>query len=199
MPFYYYAIKKDGETSYLKKKVLETALGGDRRMVRSCNPHGREQGKAVQSTCEARFESAFLTAMHSEGTKRVPPSYDPLQLTQEHPARLEHRRKLQAEHVRQVKAQWKRSAEAAGLTATRTHFVALVRQLEARHERIRTEQERMRPVLLARAPPSPVEMEAHEETGGQMHTDGNQQRQKRQRVESPCDKASRMEEKKEIQ
>lgn len=47
---HYFLIKKEGETSCLKRNMILTVFGGDMRMLRYYNRHGRGQERLVQLT-----------------------------------------------------------------------------------------------------------------------------------------------------
>lgn len=94
----YYLIWNEGATSYLKRKMTSTVFHGNMQMMRSYNRHGREQGKIAQVTCDAEVEEEFLAAMRKERIPKLPASYDPLNLTEDHPARGEERRWIETDH-----------------------------------------------------------------------------------------------------
>lgn len=116
--------------------MLDLVLGGDLRMLRSYNRHGREEHKIVQITCDIAVERDLLEEMRRGDIKRLPQDYNPFQLSGENPAWGNERRKLQAEHARQVEDQWNRPVEEAGLGATRLHFRKLCQEVKAQRDRV---------------------------------------------------------------
>lgn len=73
----YFAIRKRGVTSYLKKQMLDQIIGGELCMVRSYNWRGRDQKKVVQMTCDDAVERD-LSEMRKGGVKKLQPEYNPL-------------------------------------------------------------------------------------------------------------------------
>lgn len=59
----YLLIKKEGGTSYLKKKMTTTVLDGNLKMMRVYKRNGRELRKVVQIACHTEVEEDFLAAM----------------------------------------------------------------------------------------------------------------------------------------
>lgn len=105
MRSHYFLIKKEWSTSYLKRKMILTMFGGDMRMLRSYNRHGREQNKVVQLTCDAEVEKDFLIAMIRERIQQLPWSYDSMRLTLDHPTRGEGRWCIERYHAELVLSQ----------------------------------------------------------------------------------------------
>lgn len=103
-------------------------------MMRAYKRHGKERDKMVQITCDMEVEGEFLAAMQKERIKELPPSYDAMRLTADHPARGEETEMIEAAHGRQVCMQGRRSAGASGMRAMSGHFAKLATLAEKRLE-----------------------------------------------------------------
>lgn len=126
----YFLIRKEGGTSFRKRKMITTVCGGDLRMVRSYTRDGREHEKVVQVTCDEEVEIDLLKAMKKERIRQLQIDYQPLKLTSDHPVRGAERRRIEGYHVKLVLTQWRRAAGAAGIRSTREHFARLVQEGE---------------------------------------------------------------------
>lgn len=68
--------------------------------------------------------------MRAEGIRELPPSYDPLKQTGDHPAKGNESTKREKDHAKQVRTQWRRSAGASGMRVTREHFARIANEAE---------------------------------------------------------------------
>lgn len=126
---HYFLTSKECGKSFLKKKLTSTVFKGNLRMTRSYNRHGRERDKVVKATCDAAVEEVVLRTMRQEHIDKLPDSYNPMKLTNDHPSRGEERKRIESEHIKQIGMQWRRFAEASRLRATRRHFAQLIEKM----------------------------------------------------------------------
>lgn len=80
MTSHYFHIRKAGPITTLRRALVEEKLGGNTRMVRAYNRHGREAERIVQLTCAQDLEAEFVRCMRLAGIPELDESCEPLDL-----------------------------------------------------------------------------------------------------------------------